>query len=58
MESIILGEKSSMKTPITLSITIEGKQLYKKLKAEGYPLSEKVDELIKEEAKKRKIKIK
>lgn len=58
MESIILGEKSNMKTPITISITIEAKQLYEKLKANGYQLSEETDKMIKQEAKKQGIKIK
>lgn len=58
MENIILGEKSSMKTPITISISVEAKQLYEKLKADGYMLSDEADKMIKEEAKKRGIKIK
>jgi hypothetical protein len=46
-----------MKVPITLNVTVEAKKLYLKLKKhDDFSLSDKVDNLIKEEAKKRKIK--
>lgn len=52
----ILVEKTTMKTPVTLNVTIEAKQLYAKLKGlPDFSLSDLVDKLIKEEAKKRKI---
>jgi hypothetical protein len=54
----ILEQKTSMKVPVTLNVTVEGKQLYLKLKNDpSFSLSDLVDKLIKEEAKKRKVKL-
>ncbi len=40
-----------MKTSITINITVEARELYDKLKKEGFILSNEVDKLIKEKAK-------
>lgn len=56
-KNTILSEKRIMKTPITISISLEARQIYEKLKGTDFKLSEKVDNLIKEEGKKRKIKV-
>lgn len=57
MENIaILPEIKPMKSPITINLSIEAKQLYKELKKQGWELSEEADKIIKAEAKKRKIK--
>lgn len=46
-----------MKVPVTLNVTVEAKKLYLELKKhDDFSLSDLVDELIKSEAKKRKVK--
>jgi len=50
MEYILMHIKK-MKTPITINITIEARELYDKLRKDGFILSNEVDKLIKEKAK-------